>query len=91
MLEITAAPTSRRRAAEDAQAGGGRFALLSNAKLAGLVGLVGVVLALLGVIIAYLSWQGDERDRAAHVRLPASSVFAGSMVTEKPSPKPMPL
>jgi hypothetical protein len=65
VLEISAPPTSRRRQDRPA-AGRGRFGVLGDAKLAGLIGLVGLVLALIGVVIAFLSWRGDEQDRAAN-------------------------
>jgi hypothetical protein len=64
VLDISAPPTSRRRQARPAS-GRSRFRVLGDAKLAGLVGLIGLVLALIGVVIAFLSWRGDERDRTA--------------------------
>jgi hypothetical protein len=51
--------------------------VLGDAKLVGLVGLIGLVLALLGVVIAFLSWRGDERDRSAKV-VPATASTAAT-------------
>jgi hypothetical protein len=46
--------------------------LLTNAKIAGAVGLAGLLLTLVGVVIAFLSWQGDERERAIKPMPPTS-------------------
>jgi hypothetical protein len=56
------APTTARQEPIDR---GGRFALLANPKLAGLIALAGLTVTIAGVIIAFLSWRGDEKGRAA--------------------------